>query len=389
MEKDITLNPYRFRIQSVDLLRGLVMIIMAMDHVRVFMGASSFSPVDPTQTSVAFFFTRWITHFCAPVFVFLAGTSAFLYARNTGIGIQQLSKFLITRGLWIIVVEVLVLNLFVQFIPYQALFLQVLWIIGCSMIILGLLIYLPKSAILAISLLLIFGHNLLDFFFAEEEGWFYALLHKQKLFPTKPLAIFIHYPLIPWPGVMALGYLFGRLLIRPSPNRNWPIWTIGTGCVVLFLILRGTNLYGDPSDWEVQSRGMVYTLLSFLNTTKYPPSLLFLLMTLGPSLLLIPWLEKWQGRKVAIISVFGKVPFFFYLLHFLLIHLIAMGWSYWNFGVSEWWLGPASGFPAGYELNLARIYGAWAVVMIICYPLCRWYGEYKRKHKEQWWWSYL
>jgi uncharacterized membrane protein len=257
------------------------------------------------------------------------------------------------------------------------------------MIILGLLIYLPKSVILALSLLLIFGHNLLDYYFAEESGWFYAFLHKQKMFPVRPLPIFFHYPLLPWPGVMALGYLFGRLLVRPSPNRNWAVWSIGLLCVVLFLVFRGINLYGDPLPWEVQPRGPEYTILSFLNTSKYPPSMLFLLMTLGPSLLFIPWLEKWQGHKVKFISVFGKVPFFFYLVHFLIIHLIAIIWSEWQFGTSEWWLGPVSAFPEGYKLNLFRIYGVWLGVILICYPLCRWYANYKRKHKEQWWLSYL
>ncbi len=365
------------------------MIIMALDHARVFVGVSTINPVDPTQTSVAFFFTRWITHFCAPVFVFLAGTSAFLYARNTSCGVSRLSRFLITRGLWIILVEILLLNLAVQFIPYKFLFLQVLWVIGWSMIILGGLIYLPKSAILAISLVLIFGHNILDYYFTEENGWLYTLLHKQGVIGNNSFPILVYYPLLPWPAVMALGYLFGRVLIRPSPNRDWPIWTIGLSCVVLFLVLRGINLYGDPAPWMVQERGTAFTLLSFLNTSKYPPSLLFLLMTIGPSLLMIPWLEKWQGRKVAMISVFGRVPFFFYLLHFVLIHIAATIWSYWNFGVSEWWLGPASGFPEGYQLNLYRIYFLWLGVMVLCYPLCRWYANYKRKHKEQWWLSYL
>jgi uncharacterized membrane protein len=366
------------------------MIIMAMDHVRFYMGAAPFDPVDPTQTSVVFFFSRWVTHFCAPVFVFLAGTSAFLYARNTSCSIKRLSKFLITRGLWIILVEILVFNLIAQFIPFQYLILQVLWVIGWSMIILGLLIYLRKSAILAISLVLVFGHNLLDILLPDAGGWFFAFLHKQNLFQIQPLSIFIHYPLLPWPGVMALGYLFGKLLVRPSPNRNWAIWTIGLTCVALFLILRGINLYGDPAPWEVQSRGATFTFLSFLNTSKYPPSLLFLLMTLGPSLLVIPWLEKWQGRKVSIVSVFGRVPFFFYLLHFLIIHTIAIVWSNWNFGTSEWWWsGTGSGHPADYQFSLTRIYAVWMVVVIVCYPLCRWYANYKRTHKEQWWLSYL
>jgi len=386
---DRTLNPYRWRIQSVDVLRGIVMIIMALDHVRLFMGASAFSPVDPTQTSVAFFFTRWITHFCAPVFVFLAGTSAFLYARNTGCNRNTLRNFLLTRGLWIILVELVVFNPVVQFLPLNNLVLQVLWVIGWSMIILSGLIYLPRSVILAFGLLLIFGHNLLDIWFPDQSGWIFTILHQRQPINTSPLPVMVLYPLLPWPGVMALGYLFGRLLVRPAPNRNSQIWLIGLVAVSLFFALRVWNVYGDPAPWSEQSRGWVFTLLSFLNTSKYPPSLLFLLMTLGPAILLIPWLEKWQGKKVAFVSVFGKVPFFFYLLHFFLIHLIATAWSLSQFGTTEWWLGPASSFPEGYQLNLWLIYSVWVGVVILCYPLCRWYANYKRSHKEQWWLSYL
>lgn len=365
------------------------MIIMALDHARLYMGAASFSPVDPTQTSVALFFTRWITHFCAPVFVFLAGTSAFLYARNINCSLGTLAKFLLTRGLWIIVVEICLFNLVAQFLPYQFLALQVLWIIGWSMVILSGLIFLPKSAVLIISLLLVFGHNILDYIFPDEQGWFFAFLHQSKMFPTSPIPVYIHYPLLPWPGVMALGYLFGKLLVRPAPNRYWPIWMIGLGGILLFLVLRSINLYGDPAPWSAQPRGTVYTVLSYLNTTKYPPSLLFLLMTLGPSLLIIPWLEKWQGFQVKVISIFGRVPFFFYLLHFLITHIIAVIWSQWRFGTSEWWLGPASGYPEGYQLNLWLIYGVWLLVLALCYPICYWYANYKRSHKEQWWLSYL
>ncbi len=386
---DSTLNPYRFRIQSVDVLRGIVMLIMALDHVRFYMGATPFNPVDPEQTSVALFFTRWITHFCAPVFIFLAGTSAFLYARNTNCDLKTLRNFLLTRGLLIIFVEIVVFNLVAQFLTLQFIILQVLWVIGWSMIILAGLIYLPRSIILIFGLVLIFGHNLLDIWFPDETGWFFSFLHNQQVFTTSPLPIFIHYPLLPWPGVMAIGYAFGRMLIRPTPNRNAQIWFIGLIAVILFFGLRALNIYGDPSPWESQPRGLIFTLLSFLNTTKYPPSLLFLLMTLGPAVLLMPWLEKWQGKKVEIIGIFGKVPFFFYLLHFFVIHLIATGWSIWQFGTTEWWLGSPSAYPEEYEFSLSLIYGVWIGVVILCYPLCRWYANYKKSHREQRWLSYL
>ncbi len=384
------LNPYRFRIQSVDLLRGIVMIIMALDHVRTFMGPTSFAPEDPTQTSVLLFTTRWITHFCAPVFVFLTGTSTYLYARNTNCDLNTLRNFLFTRGLWIIFVEIFLLNLVVQFLPYQFVFLQILWVIGWSMIFLAGLIYLPRYMILIFGLTLVFGHNLLDYIFPYGEGgWLYFVLHQKHMFMTTPLPIFVYYPLIPWPGIMALGYLFGRLLVLSTPHRNAQIWTVGIIGTILFLVLRGVNYYGDPVPWETQERGLLYTFLSFLNTEKYPASLLFILMTLGPSILMIPWLEKWQGVKVKFISVFGRVPFFFYLLHFAIVHVIAIIWSQWRFGTSEWWLGPPSGFPENYQPDLALVFAIWPVVILICYPLCKWFADYKKTHKEYWWLSYL
>jgi uncharacterized membrane protein len=388
MEK--TLNPYRFRIQSVDLLRGIAMIIMALDHVRQFMGVTPFPPEDPAQTTVLLFFVRWITHFCAPVFVFLAGTSAFLYARNTRCDLSTLRNFLFTRGLWIIFVEIFIFNLIIQLVPYQFLFLQVLWVIGWSMIMLAGLIYLPHTVLLLICLAMVFGHNLLDYFFDYGEGgWLYFLLHQKHLFNTEPVPVFAYYPLLPWPGIMALGYLFGKLLVRPSPSRNARIWTVGLMCTLLFFSLRTLNYYGDPVPWEIQDRGLIYTLLSFLNTEKYPPSLLFILMTLGPAILIIPWLEKWQGWKVRFIGVFGKVPFFFYLLHFIIIHGIAVIWSQASFGYSQWWWGAPSGYPESYNPDLKLVLMIWPAVILICYPLCRWFASYKKSHKEYWWLSYF
>jgi len=258
------------------------------------------------------------------------------------------------------------------------------------MILLAGLIFLPRSVILLFGLILVFGHNLLDYLFADGEGgWLYFLLHQKHMFMTKPIPVFAYYPLLPWPGIMALGYFFGSILVLPSPNRNARIWTVGLIGVVLFLVLRVVNYYGDPVPWENQERGFIYTILSFLNTEKYPPSLLFILMTLGPSILMIPWLEKWQGVKVKFISVFGRVPFFFYLVHFALVHSIAIIWSQWRFGTSEWWLGAPSGFPDNYQLDLSLVYVIWPLVILICYPLCWWFAKYKKAHKEHWWLSYL
>lgn len=289
MNTNLTLKP---RIASVDMLRGLVMIIMALDHVRHFFGPEVYEPENLAFTSGPLFFTRWITHYCAPVFLFLAGTSAFLYLQNTKCATGHLSKFLLTRGVWIIFIEIFRWNLIVQWIPYQALFLQVLWAIGWSVVILSALVYLPTRWILAIGLLLIFGHNALDGIRAENLGFwepFRAFLHQFHSVMLLDVPVVFFYPIIPWVGVMA----------------------------------------GDPEPWTIHERGPFYTFLSILNTEKYPPSLLYLLMTLGPAIMLLSKLEKWSGPMAEFCIVFGKVPFFFYLLHFAVIHIASAIWSWW------------------------------------------------------------
>ena len=290
----------RPRLDSVDLLRGLVIVIMALDHARDFFTSARFDPTDLTQTTAPLFLTRWITHFCAPVFVFLAGTSAYLYQAR-GKSPREASWFLLTRGLWLVVLEWTVIRWAWMFnfnYTSELLFVQVIWVIGVSMIVLAGLVHLPLGAVAALGIAMIAGHNLLDGVAPESLGrWapLWILLHVQAPIPLRgDQVFFVIYPLVPWIGVMAAGYAFGRLLHRPAEERRRMLLRLGGGLTIAFLALRALNGYGDPAPWSVQeSAGR--TVLSFLNTTKYPPSLLFLLMALGPAIALLPLLERLRG----------------------------------------------------------------------------------------------
>lgn len=379
----------RRRIWSLDILRGLVIVLMALDHVRDMWSITPFIPEDLSQSNTAWFFTRWITHFCAPVFVFLAGTAAFLYGQKVD-DRGQLSKFLLTRGLWLIVVELLVVNMSWTFQwPWVAgyVFVQVLWVIGWSMIVLAGLIWLPWRAILAFGLVLIAGHNLLDGLTPESFGplaGLWQFLHVSFSF-VPSVSVFVVYPLIPWIGVMAVGYVFGRvMLLSPEERRRWLLW-LGLGGTALFLLLRLLNVYGDPAPWVVQEKGAWYTFLSVLNTTKYPPSLLFLLMTLGPAFLLMIPLENARGPLARFFRVFGRVPFFFYIFHFSFLTLTALLWHlvrygepviFFNLQTEQW--------PADYVPNLGLTYLVWVLTIVVFYFLCRWYGRFK--FSKKWWW---
>lgn len=380
------------RIASIDLLRGLVMILMALDHVRDYWSPTAYNPLDLAQTSPELFLTRWITHFCAPVFVFLSGTSAWLHARNHGLSRPDLSRFLISRGLWLVVVEITVVSLAWQFV-YQIVFLQVIWAIGISMIALGLLVYLPLPAIGAFGLALIVGHNLFDAVAPErfgDLGWLWKVLHVSTFLPREgwPSGVLIAYPLIPWIGVMAAGYAFGPVLARPAAERDRLLVTIGLAATVAFVAIRALDVYGDSNTWSAQARGALFTALDFIDTTKYPPSLLYLLMTLGPAMAAMPLLERWRGGAAGVVNTFGRVPFFFYVLHLPLIHATARLW---------YWLGldaPAirffdpSTWPADYTPSLVRAYVVWAAVLLVLYRPCRWFMELRRRRRD-WWLSYL
>ena len=400
----------RNRIDSIDLLRGIVMVLMMLDHTRDFVhnAALQFDPSDLSRTNVALFFTRWITHFCAPVFVFLAGTGAYLQLAR-GKSRADLSRFLVTRGIWLIVLEVTLVRLGVTFSfdVRMLAFLQVIWVIGVSMIVLAALISLPVKVVGGFGLAMIALHNLFDGY--RVTGWrgpgtpvpgfgekIWILLHQAfEPFPIvgfpSPVVIVI-YPLVPWIGVMAAGYAFGRLYELDAQRRRRLLVIIGGVATALFIILRAINSYGDPVEWTTQ-KNAVFTFLSFLNTTKYPPSLLFLLMTLGPSLLALAAFETGtgRGRVREFFVTFGRVPLFFYLLQWFTAHIISVV-LHLAFGkpVARLfqtpidWTGPVPDM----GFNLAVVYACWIGGVLLLYPLCKWFAGVKQRRKD-WWLSYL
>jgi len=401
--------PAKARVDSIDLLRGLVMVIMLLDHTRDYIhnAVFQFPPEDPTQTNPALFFTRWITHFCAPTFVFLAGTGIYLqFARGKNKG--ELSKFLITRGLWLIFLEFSVVRLgaFFNVEPKFFMMMQVIWVIGLSMVLMAALIHLPLKVLAGLGLVMIALHNLLDgirlrgFFFPNatilQKIW--VILHQQGIFPidgqNSPVVLML-YPLIPWVGVMAVGYAFGSIYQKSPAARKQLLLKIGLIAVGLFVVIRGINIYGDPQPWQWQVRGIVYTGLSFLNTSKYPPSLLYLLMTLGPSILALAFFEAGNAKPPSGVRkffvTFGRVPLFFYVLQWPTAHVISLI-LHASFGKPIWWLfktpidwnniGPDMGF------NLGVVYLSWIAGVAFLYPLCKWFAGVKQRRKD-WWMSYL
>ena len=387
------------RIESIDLLRGVVMVIMALDHVRDFFHINALAGNVPTNldtTTPELFFTRFITHFCAPTFVFLAGTSAFLYGqRKTR---EELFRFLITRGIWLIFVEITIMSALWWFDPaYGFINLQVIWAIGISMILLALLILLPKNWILGIGLLLIFGHNLLDGLTTQGQDllaviWY--ILHQGGSVVTDDHFIYIMYPIIPWVGVMALGYVFGTLYRNgfSEIRRGKWLFSLGLGSIALFFVLRLTNIYGDPSPWEAQETGL-YSVLSIFNVTKYPPSLLYLLITLGPAFLFLYLTETIKNKVTSFFLVFGRVPFFYYLLHILFIHLAALLGLIVTGGDWEIMIikknSILTGQFAGYGYPLIVVYVIWIIIVLLLYFPSKKYMEYKIRNRHKWWLSYL
>jgi len=392
-------SPQSTRIESIDFLRGLVMIIMALDHVRMYFALGTWyaEPTNLATTTPLLFFTRWITHFCAPVFVFLAGTSAFLYGTKKKHS-KETAWFLFSRGLWLVFVELVIVNFAWTFdITYSFRILQVIWAIGISMVALSALVFLPHRLIFLIGMILVFGHNLLDPITVEGSSaqaisW-YALHQPGSVLIDGTLISFV-YPVLPWIGLMALGYVFGIFYQKDFPAEQRERWLliIGTAATLLFLLLRGLNLYGEPRQWQVQA-SLVFTLLSFLNTTKYPPSLQFLLMTMGPALLFLSLIESWGKRLSRPLIVFGRVPFFFYILHLYVIHALAMlllvyegrDGSEYIFSADNLMSGRLSDFGLGLEV----VYVIWLSVLVLLYPFCRWYQNYRENHASKWWLRYL
>jgi uncharacterized membrane protein len=378
----------RVRIESIDVVRGVIMILMALDHVRDFFGNSGFNPTDPATTTIPLFFTRWITHFCAPVFFLLTGTGAYLaLGRKTK---RELSRFLFTRGLWLIFLELTVTRcLGWQFnFDYHLTLLLVLWALGWSMIVLSALVYLPASVVTAFGVLLIATHNLFDS--VESSNPFWSILHSPNFILNNPgRIIFVTYVLIPWIGVTAAGYGLGQIYSWPTARRKAFLLPLGVGLTAAFVVLRWINVYGDPLPWSTQ-RSAAFTVLSFLNTTKYPPSLLYLLMTLGPALLFLWAVDAGTPRWLQPPLIIGKVPMFYYLLHIPLIHLLAVAVCYVRYGQVHWMFeSPGLGEfpitkPPGWGYSLPIIYLVWAVVVLTLYPLCRWFAGLKRRRSDAW-----
>jgi uncharacterized membrane protein len=387
------------RITSIDFLRGTVMIIMALDHVRDYFHADAFlfDPTDLQQTNVAIFFTRWITHYCAPVFMFLAGTSAFLIGqRKTK---KELSAFLFKRGLWLILLELVVMNFGWNFnITFPTILLITLWALGVSMIALSVFVHLPFKAILVIGIIIVAGHNLLDTIHVPGNtfpAFLWGVLHEQEFFTWGREMVLTGYPVLPWIGVMALGYCLGALYTPAcdAQKRKKTLLLIGWSAIGLFILLRFSNMYGDLHPWAAQ-KNPFFTFLSFLNNTKYPPSLLFILMTLGPSVLFLAFTEKAKGPIVNIVSVYGRVPLFYYVIHVYTVHLLTLlasqfftvyGWRKWILDQPLWFDKELK----GYGFSLTVVYLVWIGIVVGLYPLCKWYDRYKQSHKEKWWLSYL
>ncbi|MFN2637808.1 MAG: DUF1624 domain-containing protein [Gemmatimonadaceae bacterium] len=399
----------RTRVDSVDLLRGLVMVIMMLDHTRDFVHSQAFQfdATDLTRTYPILFFTRWITHFCAPVFVFLAGTGAY-FQEMRGKPKRDLSRFLVTRGLWLIVLELTVLRVSIFFtVDYNVFFafLQVIWVFGWSMIVLAALIHLPQRVVLFGSLGVIALHDLLDgVTVAAGQGpgthipgfgaSLYMIFHQPGLifpFGAGGPAVMVLYPLIPWVAVMAVGYVFGALYRLEETERRRFLLRLGAVTTVGFLVIRAINVYGDPAPWSVQ-KNPVMTALSFLALSKYPPSLLYLMMTLGPAMLFLTWFDgRTHGPVSRFFIMFGRVPLFFYLLQWVTTHTLALiagkiAGHPTDYLFSDLAFAPPPAPGSGF--NLATVYVLWVTGVLLLYPLCRWFAGVKAR-RHDWWVSYI
>jgi len=400
MQTAINLN--QKRIESIDIVRGIAMVIMALDHVRDYfhITANIDDPLNLDTTTPLLFFTRWITHFCAPIFVFLSGTSIYLQSlRKTK---KELSAFLMKRGLWLIFVECVIVAFAWTFLPtLNVIPLGVIWSIGISMLLLSLIIHLPYKVILILGLVIVFGHNLLDIPESTpgfEAGFWWDLFHHGYFVPYQYAdkhIILMVYPFVAWTGVMLLGYCAGVFYTSAytQEQRMKIIFRTGLVLICLFVVLRFINIYGDPHPWHLQKTS-VLSFFSFMNVHKYPPSLLYLCITIGPALLLLSFVEKIKNRFTNIMLVFGRTAFFYYILHLYLIHLLAIISFFIKGHTVKEAIESVQNLPflfvlPGVGWGLAVVYAVWAVLVISLYPLCKWYDNYKTNHKEKWWLSYL
>ncbi|HMQ07910.1 MAG TPA: heparan-alpha-glucosaminide N-acetyltransferase domain-containing protein [Saprospiraceae bacterium] len=383
------------RVESIDLLKGLAMIIMALDHTRDYFHSSAFlfDPTDPTQTTLPIFLTRFITHFCAPIFCFLAGTSAWFVGQRKSK--RELSSFLVKRGLWLIFIEVSIVNFAWQFdFSFSVNGIAVIAMLGISMILLAGLMHIPRNYLMIFCCLVIFGHNLFDKV-QMTDNMVWAIIHQQTFFTyDSGFKFYISYPIVPWFAVMAMGYTFGSYYDRTYDRtmRKKIFNIIGLCLISLFFILRFMNTYGDPVLWSPME-SFDKTLMSFFQLTKYPPSLLFLLFTMGFMFLFLSNSEKLKGKVISYCTLFGRVPFFFYIIHLYIIHILtALFAKFSGFGwllleLPDW----INEIPEvkGYGYNLWVVYAVWIGIVFITFPFCKWYDRYKSGHPEKWWLSYL
>ena len=381
--------PLRPRLDGIDFLRGLVMAIMVLDHARDFFGGGTMNPRDVHDTSL--FLTRWITHFCAPIFVFLAGVSAFLYG-SRGRSQGELARFLLSRGVWLVLIEFTLVRFAWTFnLGYDFVIMQVIWVIGCALIVLAGLVWLPRWAILTFALGTIAGHHLLDGIAVTGSWrWLWAITHAPAtLHPTPNMEVMALYPLLPWVAVMAAGYAIAPVFLRPEAERRRTLLKLGLLVIAGFVVLRSTNLYGDPAAWAVQD-GVMPTLLAFINCEKYPPSLLYLAMTIGPGLIALGSFRTGRNGLARVIVAIGRVPFLFYVAHIALLHAMAIVVATLTIGEIDWLFRhmPAFNKPEDYGLTLPWVYALWIVALALLYPMCRWFGALKQRRKD-WWLSYL
>jgi len=375
------------RIHSIDIVRGLIMIIMTLDHVRDFLHYPGPSPLNLATTTPILFFTRWITHFCAPTFVLLAGVSASLAGQRRSQ--KELREFLLKRGAWLILSDLLLISLIFSLdLGYHVLVLEVLWATGFGMIILALLLGTSRWVIAAVGLSILLGHNLLDN--APQNGFLTIFLTARgSVFPLGSHRIIaVLYSVLPWTSILLMGYVLGSHYQTTNAQRRQKFLRMtGLTLIVLFIILRSVNLYGDPSHWNTQ-RNTTFTFLSFLNATKQPPSLLFMCMTLGPVLVLLSFAERLKGRAAAVCRVYGNVPYFYFILHLCTIRVLNIllilkeGLPFRSNGDPLVWQAEGLGYP------LWTVYLLWVFVVVILYLPCRWYGRYK-KTNGHWWLSYI
>ncbi len=390
------------RIDSIDVLRGIVMVIMAIDHVRDFVHDQAYTgdPLNVLTTTPVLYFTRWITHLCAPTFVFLSGLS--IYLQSLRKSKAELSSFLFKRGIWLIFVEFGLISLAITFNPlYNLLLLQVIWAIGISMVLLGFLIRLPFQVLLAIGLVIVLGHNLMDFPEAApgfNAGFWWDLLHHGS-FAIYPIVgdhfLAIMYPFVPWTGLMILGYCFGIFFTSKftSAQRQKILGMFGLSLLGFFVVLRLINVYGDPHPWTIQKSDF-QTFLSFMNVNKYPPSLAYMSVMIGIALLALAFLENIQNKISSIFRVFGRTAFFYYIIHFYMGHLVAMVLFFYNGHSYDDAIKGLQKIPflfaiPGEGVGLGLVYLIWMLLILSLYPLCKWYDTYKTVHKEKWWLSYL